>query len=107
MTFDDKMKSVIEDTLALEAGIKKPDELKKEVVVITLEGRDALMLRHLLAPVKDGKEHHVTQLIFKMGMKEAGNTILKHYDPTGKFEKKAGEKKAGAWQRMVERFSGK
>lgn len=107
MSFEDKVKPIVNEVKALESGEITEADIKKEVVIITLQGKDALMLRHLLAPVIDGQEQHVSELIFKMGMKEAGNTILKHYDPTGKFEKKAGEKKAGAWQRMVERFSGK
>lgn len=72
------MRQTLEDLIALKSGQKKEEDIKKEVVIVTLTGSDALFYRHAMAIVKKGHEGEHNKSCFLLGLREATNMALKH-----------------------------
>ena len=67
------MKQLAEEMLKASTGQK----VEPEMLIIKLENKDAVMFRFLIAACDDGTEDSVAESIFRAGMQEISNGLLK------------------------------
>lgn len=72
-----KIKELLEDIKNLINGNNPEDKVKKELLLITLDGRDALMYRALMVIFPQEVQGEITKEIFLEGLKSVTVGILK------------------------------